>query len=202
MPTIMVGLKPVFGPTEAVAWADDAAAWFGRQWLRRSPDSPTAWLLGFADDGLVWGRLGADRVETPPDAGLAVGAILRAETLWRAHLFGPAGELRVWREGAAHRCKWIFEEADEAAPYHDEPRLLVGQDAAVGADLPSGTTEAGSVFSQVRGTAGELHAPPLTPDEVRGAARLLVRHFLSPDERSGMLRVHASRIVCFNKERD
>lgn len=74
--------------------------------FRRAPD---AWLteqaqhhglhflLAHADDGVIWGRVDNDGLHTSHRIA-AQSPQLRAVTLQQCRLFGPAGELLVWRD--------------------------------------------------------------------------------------------------------
>ena len=141
-------------------------------------------LLGTADDGLLWGRWNSGTLVTAWHAlqGHAqhphAGARLDRRTLASLRVFGPWGELRVWRAGGSLCAVWAAE-----APEHvkdgatlDECHPLVGA-GGVAIPGPSGTS-----FTPVFGTRGERHTPPVAWGQDQGAW-LNVRHYLEWDRR-------------------
>lgn len=156
---------------------------------------PRMWMLAFADDGIIWGRVSDGTLRTSPDHGDWRCPRLRPRTLWRLHLFGESGELRMQRAGNEFRAEWLAEDADPEASYLDELRLLIGQEVPTPGEALPGPPEPDFVLA--RGMAGEIHTPPLSLPEMRRRSALRVRHFLHADPDTGMLRVHDTRIVGF-----
>jgi CRISPR-associated protein (TIGR03984 family) len=150
-------------------------------------------LLGFADDGLIWGRLTAQGVVTAHDADPALGPPLRWVTLQRLHLFSPDRELRIWREANAFRAARLQEQKDEQAHgYYEENQILLGASLRQGLSPVSASVP----VTPVEDLAGQWHAPPIAATAfTRRGLRLRLRHYLSPDPETGMLYVAASRIV-------
>jgi CRISPR-associated protein (TIGR03984 family) len=157
-----------------------------------------ATFLAFADDGLIWGKLNGKGLFIGRDAQPGAGTIppyspeLRWKTLWKAHLFNIEREIRVWKEGEVLRYALMTEDADPEANWYDEKQILLGTDKVDSAVV----TEQKITFTRVEDLAGEWHAPPVGPDDFRRRAmRLRIRHYLSEDKDTGVLRVWASRVA-------
>lgn len=180
-------LVPCSERVESLAVDGDPVTWLAHT----ARDRSLRYLLAFADDGVVWGRLDDDRLVTPYDHG--VGAPLRAVTLQEARLFDEAGEVLLWRDTSGLSARAIGPAPDGEGPSwesaFDEPHLLWGTRFN---PLPNG-------FTRLReGGQGLLHAPPLgTP--VTFPAALRVRHYVSyaPSKTpaAGLARVAASRLI-------
>ena len=175
--------------TEVVAVADALFADV-RGWLQTHMSKEMRWLLIHADDGVIWGR-------REPDGSLllssdvfdvksqypAIAVELRAETLQQARLFGPGGELLVWRDGAGFQGRRIMDGDGRSKDVWHEQHILWGE-----------TTKQMTGFSLLEeGQQGPQHAVPLTVPPGRRAA-LTVRHYLAPDE-NGQAVIELSRLV-------
>ncbi len=162
--------------------ASDLLAWL----IEQAPaigNSP--YLLAFADDGVIWGYVSNNRLHLSGDAFPRVSPPLRGETLQQAHLFGPEGEIRLWRSanGSWH-VVLIKDRPSENEDALDEYYLLWG---APTADCKKGFTllvESGRGFRQ---------AVPIT--KVSGVVKLHVRHYLVYDDTTGSAYVALSRLV-------
>ena len=165
-----------------------------RQWLagHASPGKP--WLLVHADDGVIWGRREADgdlrlssEVFDDQQRYPAIAVKLRAQTLQQARVFGPDGELLVWRTDNGFAARLIEDGQDppEDALPEDEEHLLWGLGE------PPEPHEGFTLFAE--GQQGLVHAPPIA---IRGSRRprLKVRHYLDYDE-EGQAYVCLSRLV-------
>ena len=153
-----------------------------KQWLKAHarPDMPYA--LIHADDGVIWGKRQADgtlslsgEVFSDPARYPAVAVELRPETLQQVRLFGPAGELFVWRtrEGFAGRSLMDGPAHDEDA--FEQAYLLWHQGQPEAVDR-----QAGFALLQ-EGGQGPQHAPPVIPNG-RQRPRLVVRHYVDYDD--------------------
>ncbi len=173
---------------------DAAFATDPRRWLAGRMPAGMPWLLAHADDGVIWGKREADGTlrlagDVFQDAAIypAVAVKLRAETLQQVRVFGPAGELLVWRTEDGFRGRLVQdgpEPPEDALP--DEEHLLWGM------GRPPEPPRKG--FTRlVEGQQGLVHAPPV---EVREGQRprLVVRHYVNYDE-EGQAYIYLSRLV-------
>ena len=173
-------------------FADDPPAWV----LAQSEAHGLTWLLAHADDGVIWGHVEdkqlrlSGEVEHFPQ----VSPPLRSVTLQQVRLFGPKAELMVWRAGTGWQARLIVDEDGEPVKTYDEAHMLWGN-----ARQPESTND----FTLVAdGEMGHHHALPLPTTGAQFTRhkrpyrpfRLAVRHYLSQDEASGLLRVNLSRL--------
>lgn len=161
-------------------------------WLTEQARTYTLrWLLAHMHDGVIWGEMRDNTTihlscEAFPQGSLA----LRWSTLQQCRLFGEHGELLVWDDGMHGwhaRLRQDNTSDGTTIGYLDEKHLLWGTQA----DNPINN------FRPYReGTRGTMHYPPLQgkPDNTRRAA-LHVRHYLSEETTTGLVRITASRLV-------
>lgn len=160
-----------------------------RGWLAEQRKRAT--LLAHADDGLIWGRVADGQTHLAHDAFPDISPQLRPETLWQLWLFAPDSELFLWRDGGHWRQRVISEQAGDEHEYYDERQMLWGMYYQ----------ETRDGFTLVHeGQQGLTHAVPMdvpetTSGDQRHSLRLRVRHYLTKDEASGLLRVSLSRLV-------
>lgn len=201
-----------------------------RAWLAQQAWPGALWLLAHTLEGVIWGRLmpNPDAPGAPPQIGLgsdiaafapSVRGRLVPAQLESCHLFGPDGELFVWRDddglharlyrdrpaagnGPSEENEEIKAEAgSEACDYFDEPQLLWGTQAE-----PAG--EQGGFTLVSDGVQGLRHAVPLTqiPFDPWDAAqkqrplRLWVRHYLGRDPQDGTVTIAGSRLLRLDVE--
>ena len=160
-----------------------------RGWLAEQQEE--AVILAHADDGLIWGRAVDDRTHLAYESFPNLSPQLRSETMWQLWLFGSDSELFLWRDGDRWRQRVISEHAGDEHEYYDETQMLWG--------LYHRETRAGFTLVQ-EGHNWLPHAVPLAVPETafdgrRHPLRLRVRHYLTRDETSGLLRVSLSRLV-------
>lgn len=170
-------IRPEWVPASAL---DDLAGW-----LTGQAREGMCWLLAHADDGVIWGEVRDGRLALAGESFPALAVALRAETLQQARLFGPAGELRLWRADGGLRQHLITDEQLLDATALDEQQWLWGK-AEVERDG----------FTLLReGAQGMLHAPPLTDVPLEtGRVALHVRHYLTHDDR-GQATISLSRLA-------
>lgn len=163
-----------------------------RGWLaaKATPDMP--WLLAHADDGVIWGRREADGslllssdVFDAKNRYPTIAVELRTETLQQARIFGKAGEVLVWRNGAGFIAREIADGEQASEDAFDERHLLWGQ------GLPASSQQGFTLL--VEGEQGPCHAVPLVVKDDRRPA-LRVRHYIDFDS-DGQAFVCLSRLV-------
>jgi CRISPR-associated protein (TIGR03984 family) len=145
-----------------------------------------AWLLAHADDGVIWGRVQDGQLITSDSAFPAVSPPLRALTLQQARLFGPAGEVLVWRTNAGWQQRELTDGAGESAEAFDEDVILWGTNAGE-------QTERNGFWLAVESDLGLQHAPPVKMNK-RHTLKLRMRHYLDFDS-EGAAFVRVSRLV-------
>jgi len=163
-------------------------------WLEvQARSAGLAYLLAHADDGVIWGRVDEDgTLHSSHDAFPDVSPPLREGTLQQARLFGPGGELLLWRDGDDWRARLAQDApADGEDCTYDEPQMLWGY-------RHIDTTDGFTLVDE--GQQGLRHAPPIIAPPGAFAPndrplRLVVRHYLTPDRDSGLLRVWLSRLL-------
>lgn len=158
-------------------------------WLAvRAREYHLSYLLAHADDGVIWGRVDSDGLRTSHSVAPDISPELRPETLQHCRLFGPAGELLVWRDGNRWRARLAADGDCPAEDRFDEDQLLWG----------TGVEDRPGSFTLLRdGAQGLRHAVPIPVNEQqvgRHEVRLRVRHYLSYDA-DGQARVSLSRLV-------
>jgi len=160
-----------------------------RSWLASQMTPEMPWLLVHADDGVIWGWRQADGVLALSSevAGLSaryptLAVKLRQETLQQARVFGPAGEVLVWRSDNGFDGRRIMDgESLPAGAFHEQHLLWGGRVAG---------NESFTVLEE--GSQGQVHAVPL-PVPGRQRAALTVRHYAETD-RQGQAAVVLSRL--------
>lgn len=169
----------------------DPTTWFAKQGAMGNQ----TWLLAFAEDGVIWGKLTNDKLvlssSTPP---------LVAPTLLEARLFGEAGEVHLWRTDTGFSACHVTDTAREGVTgAADEWLRLWGVEA-------EGTTNG---FTQlVDGQEGLRHAVPLmVPKDAftRSHPRyhptiLKIRHYFQVDQDTGVTSIALSRLVSVKSE--
>jgi len=174
---------------------DETFATDPRAWLARCMSADMPWLLAHADDGIIWGKLQDDGslklssdVYSDPQEYPALAVPLRLETLQQARLFGPAGELFLWRSDSGFVARTISDGVLVPDDAFQETHLLWGNREL---DPQDGFT------ILVEGQMGLTHAPPVAglPASVRVA--LTVRHYVDYDDQDQAY-VCLSRLVNLN----
>jgi len=151
-------------------------------------------LLAHAYDGVIWGNLqdsGAlvlssdafDEAEDYPS--LAVP--LTAKTLQQARLFGPAGELLLWRSDEGLKARLIDDGPEPSENTLSERHLLWGE---------SIHRSAGGFTVVVEGQRGITQALPSTGIPAAGRAAISVRHYIDFDDQDQAY-IAMSRLVDF-----
>ena len=173
-------------PEAVTDFQPDLAAWLAA----RAPAN-AGYLLAHAEDGVIWGRLAAGRLTLardifPSEAGVDVA--LLPDTLQQARVFGPGGELRVWRTAVGFAWHVIVESGPPAESFDDRQRLW-----GTRGERGRAATAAGFTLL-VEGRQGLRHAPPIRGLGPTQHAALIVRHYLAYDT-DGQAYVVGSRLV-------
>jgi len=177
-------------PVEIDRHSDEAAL---RAWLAGQMNEQRPWLLAHADDGVIWGKRGSNGNLTlssdvfgDPEKYPLVAVKLRAETLQEARVFGPGGEVRLWRTDEGFAARWLTDDGVGLEALSDEKHLLWHQGNPVEVHQETG-------FALLQeGARGQCHAPPLIPQD--GRPKLIVRHYVDYDP-EGQAYIALSRLV-------
>lgn len=164
-------------------FATDPKGWFVAQARQRD----LCYLLAQADDGVIWGRVDDHGLHT--SHGIApTSPPLRSSTLQQARLFGPVGELLLWRSDDGWRARFVADGGGESDDFIDEDQILWG-------DTVKETRDG---FTLVReGSQGMRHAVPIlvTLDQAKQRKlRLRVRHYITEND-DGEASITLSRLV-------
>ncbi len=157
-----------------------------RKWLQtKAGEHGLSYLLAYADDGVIWGRLAdTGQLQLSGEAFGEVSVELRPSTLQQARLFGPIGELFLWRMDEGFSCRLITD--GEAKPKNalEDTYWLWGTRGRLG----------GEFTLMEEGKQGLFHAPPLK-DAARRRGGLKVRHYVEYDPETGQAYISHSRLV-------
>jgi CRISPR-associated protein (TIGR03984 family) len=157
-----------------------------RAWLAGRASREMPYLLAHADDGVIWGRWEDDgALRLTGEVFPEVQVDLRAETLRQARVFGPGGELRVWRRDEGFDACRLQDRDLESDGYFDVDYLLWQQGAV---------SQQREGFALLReGQRGLVHAPPVVPVSDQRPA-LQIRHYVTYDEQD-QAKISLSRLV-------
>ncbi|MEO9027209.1 MAG: CRISPR-associated protein Csx19 [Ktedonobacteraceae bacterium] len=170
-------------------FAHDPTGWLAQQMSTHT----LTYLLAHADDGVIWGRLDKEGLITSHDVAPEYAPPLREETLLTVRIFGPAGELLVWRdEMGAWAGRLITENASGTTP--EWTRAFAEQQIMLGTKAePRGRDF--TLLSE--GSQGLVHVVPLKVteqiSEQHRPLRLVVCHYVKAEEH-GFMRIDASRL--------
>lgn len=167
---VITGPKPVVDPVKEIH--DQAQS------------GKYAYLLGYADDGVIWGKIDGNQISLAGDFFPDLSPRLRADTLWEARLFGKDTECFLWRSDQGWQERLITDGEGEPSSSIVEEWILWGTNL-------DGSGK-GSFFPVREADMGIRHAPPV---ELAGrhSLRLKVRHYLDYDK-VGSVYVKLSRL--------
>ncbi len=159
----------------------------------------TRWLLAHCDDGVVWGRYDTTQGNWMLSSGPFpnISPELREDNLQQLRLFGEDREVLIWRAENDFQGRILQDEEDpdeEELHPQIEARILVGDRRLV---------DPKDNFTLVGDAAGSRHAVPICCKaedfEKQGRPywplRLEVKHYLTQDQDTGVVRVTTSRLV-------
>lgn len=188
-------LTTILKEVAAPAADADTHAWLDGQ------DQRLLWLLAHTYAGVIWGKreatgwtLSSDFPEQPA---------LVAESLLEMRVFGPVGEVFVWRDGATFRARAIFDDDAGQLDVVDEVQMLWG----------SAGEPVGGTFTRVwDGSQGMEMIVPLRPEpddflisvktedgqpriEEWRPLRMVVRNYVVAHPETGLAQIAAARLV-------
>ena len=174
---------PQFDPSGLSSWLVEQGARLGLRWL-----------LGHADDGVIWGYLRDNQLRLSGGPFPALSPQLHPATLQKARLFSERGEVFLWKVGRGFAARAICDGAGQEAQAFDAPCRLWGMAA-------DGQPRDGFV-KMSEGENGLFHAPPLAEAGFSGkrGASLIMRHYIDFEEGSGQAYTRLSRLSGFEQE--
>ncbi len=147
-----------------------------RNWLEtQASEHGLLYLLAHADDGVIWGRFPDGRLIISGEVFPEVAVKLRPKTLQQARLFGPAGEVLLWRVEGGFRSNVTIDDADKSENDIEESHHLWGAGKILDTEKQFTLMEDGQ--------QGLRHAIPCAITEHNYAA-LRVRHYVAYDEQN------------------
>jgi len=169
---------------------DELCSWLEEQ--AKSYQLP--YLLGHADDGVIWGRFDelnnwnlttAEKIFHKPDFNVDFPK-LRLLTLQQCRVFGENGELFLWQSGVKWKWRLIGKSEEDKIT---ESQILYGTQGK--------EREGFTLLSD--GSQGLRHAVPLTgitfdKEGKKRPVRLLVHHYITSDN-TGIARIYRSHLV-------
>ncbi len=154
-------------------------------WLtEKSTQNNLPYLLAHLDDGVVWGILDKNQLKLSGDEFPEIKVELRQETLQDAKLFGPEGELFIWKRENGFAWRLILD-CTKTQDFYEEIHRLWGK-----------AEKSYRGFTLMReGAQGMLHSPPIDV-ETNKKIGLKIRHYIDYDSDAQAYISH-SRLVDF-----
>ena len=159
----------------------------------------TRWLLAHCDDGVVWGKCDEGTWQLSSKPFPDVSPELSVENLQQLRLFGKEVEVLIWRAENGFQGRVLV---DAEVPETEKAELWPKQEnqILIGDRLLKGPTDG---FSLVGEAGGARHAVPVhckgedfkRRERPYWPLRLTVKHYLTQDEDTGMVRIAASRLI-------
>lgn len=166
----------------------DALAKGWEAWLGQQTREGMTTVLIHTEEGVTWGRAENGAVIWARDAFAPSGTApyqVNSSTLIQLRLFGPAGEIWVWRSRNGLQARRIEDGATPQADVIEETQWLWG--TATG-------RAANGFYELVEGMQGYSHTPPLDHLAKNQRVGLHVRHYVTYDE-EGRAAIRSSRLV-------
>ncbi|MEZ4622950.1 MAG: CRISPR-associated protein Csx19 [Caldilineaceae bacterium] len=172
------------------SFQSDPAAWFAQQ---ESLGDDT-WLLAYAEDGAIWGKLSKGTLALAP----ANSPMLSANTLLEARLFGAQGEVHIWRTNEGFNAYRITDVPEENGAF-DETQRLWGTESEGAAD---GFTHLVDGQEELRHTMPiEIPRNFFTKRHPRFHPALIqTRHYFAINQETGVTSIALSRLVSVQSE--
>lgn len=169
-----------------ITLSEDAHKSLDAWMLAQAKQYGLSYLLGYADDGVIWGKFDANGLTLAGDVFPDVRVALMAQTLQHARLFGKDAEVMVWREGMGLAARVIVDQPGETDEYFDERHWLWGTRGTLGKEQNGFTL----LFE---GRQDLRHAPPIVNLAQNDRVALVVRNYLAT--REGQTYIARTRLV-------
>jgi CRISPR-associated protein (TIGR03984 family) len=154
--------------------------------------------LAHCDDGVVWGRLSDASWKFAPERFREFTPVLSSQNLQQLRVFGAQSETLIWRTDDGFRGRVLSDSSQSVEDWGkplDEEWVLLGDRVKV---------QTADGFTAVEDATGSRQVVPVEcfeKDFIVGKKvgisplRLRVRHYFEQDERSGSVRIAATRLV-------
>ncbi len=171
-----------------------------KDWLCKQPDmGAVAWLLAYADDGLIWGKIEGGKLLLAHEVFKNSSPELQVETLQHLYLFSEKAEIHVWKDAGSLKVCRLKDGPDVVEESITRDLILWGTKVFEGPD------DRGFTWME-DGGQGLRHAVPLKvdtskldEDKLLRPLRLSVRQYLDYDA-DGQVFVTAVRLVKLYEE--
>ncbi len=172
----------------------DLRAWLEAEGTRYTCD----FLLAYALDGVIWGKIDGDTLHIAHDVGDQYSAELNDRMLQEARLFGESAEIHIWRTSNGWRgCRTFTIQSSESATYTE----CINTQMVVWGNRTQTLPQKFTLMSD--GEQGLHHAVPiplsLSNKNREQPLRLHVRHYIAEDA-DGFARIVTSRLVTLTDE--
>ena len=150
-----------------------------KQWLEQNARRDMAYVLAHTDEGVLWGRIENGQLHWAGDAFPELSLTFQLATLQQVRLFGPAGEVFIWRtptgQFQARRLEDGATAPTQADTFEDQQWLwgTLGEKGQENKEL--------GFTLLVEGKQGLRHAPPITGLRAKERVMLTVRHYIETD---------------------
>jgi len=174
----------------------DLQTWLGQQ----AKKNQLNYLLGHAEDGVIWGKFLQDGSLITSDSVFPQCAKLRSCTLQQCRAFGKNAEVMIWQSDEGLKARLIKDEHLKRGDYIPEDQILWGTQAE---EVRDGFTLVSD------GSQGLRHAVPLVDiefdknsEKTYRPLRLSVRHYIDYQQETGLARIYLSRLVNLTTEKE
>jgi CRISPR-associated protein (TIGR03984 family) len=174
--------------------AERCKAWIDHVLDAGPPPFPVecpAWVLFHCDDGITWGRVDGARWRLGSELFPETSPRPSQLSIQELRMFCRAFEVLIWRTQDRYRGRVLrdVERSSVSGPVgpDEEERPLLGDHVIEHRDG----------FTLVEDGSGAEQVLPLrlSPGSISTRPQLVVRHYFARDERTGCVRVAASRLV-------
>jgi CRISPR-associated protein (TIGR03984 family) len=154
------------------------------------------YLLAHAEDGIIWGKFDNSKLKIANNTFPAYCPKLRLLTLQQCRIFGKSVEILLWKTKQKWNARLTQDDPNQDFP--EEAQILWGTKIEL----------EGEDFTLLAdGSQGLKHAVPLkdlssyfSTDEMYRPIRLIVKHYIDYDNKTGIARISLSRLVSLKPE--
>ena len=154
-------------------------------WLKKQLNASRPFLLAFADDGVIWGRLGANNnLQLAPHS-----PALRADTLQQAFVFGKNDEVRLFRDELRD---W---KAKRIMDVNDADNMIVESQILWGNKSEGNSQKGFAELSEYRNGIPNQFLPIDRAIGNEECVRLEIHHMVEYNKETGEARIAISRLA-------
>jgi len=155
------------------------------------------WMLAHCDSGVTWGVVDGEgnAFRLGSHAFPSLCPRPTAETLQELRLFWQAGEVLLWRSGSVLRGRLLLDAEQQEDPGRDDHNESLRPDDEDRLLLAGSLYEKKGGFARVGNGTGAEQALPIADGMEDPPQRLRARHYFAGDEKTGAVKVVATRLV-------